>query len=233
VQDDRGTPIGDASVTSEPDGYEARTLADGSFVLLARPGTYALTVARDGYESATAGQVAVIQGQSSRLGLSLPSRLSPTLRNASFEAADLQGWTSWGDVDGARDGPWFFGIGAQDGGRFLGTAVNCGAKDGGVQQAVAARPGAEVTLRAWTLTYRDGAAGIRNRVGIDPRGGSEPGSASVVWSPWLETAGRWESLSVNARAESDRVTVFLEHDQDVQNPWNLSAFDGVELIQGP
>ena len=37
---------------------------------------------------------------------------------------------------------------------------------------------------------------------------------------------------MTAWAQVDRVTVFLEHDQDAANPWNVSAFDGVELVQG-
>ena len=34
---------------------------------------------------------------------------------------------------------------------------------------------------------------------------------------------------MTAWAQTDRVTIFLEHDQDAANPWNVSAFDGVEL----
>jgi len=29
------------------------------------------------------------------------------------------------------------------------------------------------------------------------------------------------------------VTIFLEHDQNASNPWNVSAFDGVELTVAP
>jgi hypothetical protein len=201
--------------------------------MLARPGTYGMTVEKGGYGSATVGQVAVIQGQSSRLGLTLPARLSPTLVNGSFEAADLAGWTPWGDVDGVAEAPWFFDVTARAGQRFLGTAVNCGAKDGGVQQSIAARPGGDVSVRTWTLTARDGTASVRNRIGIDPRGGTDPRADRIVWSSWAETAGQWAHLDLTARAEADRVTIFLEHDQDAENPWNLSAFDGVEVVQVP
>src|SRR5207248_7456710 len=129
------------------------------------------------------------------------ARLAETLQNAGFEQGDLAGWTPWGDVDGVQAEPWFFDIGAPDGRGFLGTAVNCGAKDGGVQQSVAAQPGRTIAVRARTLTLRDGAATIRNRLGIDPSGGSDPHADRVVWSPWVETDGRWGSVTVSARAQ--------------------------------
>jgi hypothetical protein len=34
-------------------------------------------------------------------------------------------------------------------------------------------------------------------------------------------------------ATDDRVTVFLAHDQDAANPWNVSAFDAVTFSQMP
>jgi hypothetical protein len=233
VLDDSGAPLKDVSILAEPGGYAARTVADGSFVLLARPGSYALTVEKGGYATTTIPQVAVIEGETSRLGLRLPARLPEALVNGSFEAADLAGWTPWGDVDGSAEAPWYFDVAARSGQRFLGTAVNCGAKDGGVQQAIAARPGGEVAARAWTLTARDGTAVVRNRIGVDPRGGTDPRAERIVWSPWVETGGQWQHVDVRVRAEADRVTIFLEHDQDAQNPWNVSAFDGVEVVQVP
>jgi len=231
--DDRGTPLKDVSIVSEPPGYGATTLPDGTFILLARPGRYVLSAEKEGYGPLNLGGVAVVEGQRTTVGLVLASRLAPTLANSSFEAGDLAGWTTWGDVDGVQSGPWFFDLAARDGDRLLGTAVNCGAKDGGVQQTVSATPGSSVTASAWTLTHRDGTAAIGNRIGVDPWGGGDPKAGHVVWSPRIETGGAWERVGVTAWAQADRVTIFLEHDQDAANPWNVSAFDGVELIQGP
>lgn len=231
--DDRGTSLKDVSIVTEPAGYGATTLADGTFILLARPGRYVLTAEKDGYSPATLGGVAVTEGQGTTVGLVLASRLAPGLANLGFESGDLTGWTTWGDVDGVQSGPWFFDLAAHDGDSFLGTAVNCGAKDGGVQQSVSAEPGSAVTVSAWTLTYRDGTAAIGNRIGVDPWGGTDPRAGHVVWSPRIETDGVWQRVSVTAWAQTDRVTVLLEHDQDVLNPWNVSAFDGVELTTGP
>ena len=38
---------------------------------------------------------------------------------------------------------------------------------------------------------------------------------------------------MSAPARAERVTVFLEHDQDAANAWNINAFDGVELVHLP
>ena len=233
VRDDAGTSLGNVAIVAEPGGYRATSLPDGTFLLLAPPGEYTLLAQRDGYDQAVRGGVYTGQRMGSSLALTLPARLSTVLRNAGFEQGDLAGWTPWGDVDGVQARPWFFDVGATEGSRFLGTAVNCGAKDGGVQQTIAARPGTTIAARARTLTLRDGAATIRNRLGIDPSGGSEPRADRVVWSPWVETDGRWGNVSVFARAQADRVTIFLEHDQDAANPWNVSAFDNVELVAVP
>ena len=233
VLDDRGAPVDAADITLEPGGFQATSVPDGTFVLLARPGVYRLGTQRDGYGSVQLANVSVLAGERTALGLMLPAQLTSSLRNASFEDAALRGWTSWGSVDGVQASPWFFGVMGSDGASFLGTAVNCGAKDGGVYQSVSTGVGATATVQAWTLTHRDGVAAIGNRIGIDPWGGTDPRSANIIWSAPLETGGQWQLLTLTARAESDRLTVFLEHDQDAANPWNVSAFDSVQLVQSP
>ena len=233
VRDDRGTPLQAVTVVTEPDGHRATTLTDGSFILLAPSGTYALLARKEGYETVRLGQVPVIERASSSLDLTLPARLPSSPLNPDFESAGLDGWTRWGDVDGVQAGPWFAGLAPHDGAGFLGTAVNCGAKDGGVFQRVSAAPGASLTLSAWAATYRDGPTSIGNRVGIDPEGGTDPTSERIVWSPRVETGGVWQQIAVTAHAASDRVTLFLEHDQDAANPWNVSAFDGVSVTPEP
>lgn len=233
ARDDRGTPLQDVAIVSEPDGFQATTLADGTFIMLTRPGRYALRAEKDGHTTTTVQGVPAIAGVSTSLDLVLPAQLTADLRNASFEQADLAGWTTWGDVDESQAGPWFFEIAPHAGDRFLGTAVNCGAKDGGAQQSVSAQVGNAVTFGTWVLTYRDGPAPIGSRIGIDPWGGTDPRAERVVWSEKVETGGVWQHLDVTARSESERVTVFLEHDQDAANPWNVSAFDGLSLTHAP
>jgi hypothetical protein len=233
--DDRGVPLADVEIVAQPGGYRSTTLADGSFLLLAQPGTYALTGEKDGYASAAYPSVTVTAGQQAPAVLALPAQPSDSLRNADFEGGDLTAWTRWGDVDGVQTGPWFFDTsappGASAGAHFLGTAVNCGAKDGGVYQMAGAQPGASVTASAWALTYRDGPAAIGSRIGIDPTGGLDPRADRIVWSERQETGSIWQQFTVTTPAAADRVTVFLEHDQDAANPWNVSAWDAVTLVQ--
>jgi hypothetical protein len=232
VVDDRGVPVDAAEVVAEPGGFQATSLPDGTFVLLARPGNYTLRVVKDGFGSVQPPDLSVAAGERTSLALTLPAQLSTALLNPSFERS-LYAWTRWGDVDGAHGAPWFSVVAAPAESQFLGTAVNCGAKDGGVHQSVSTVAGTTVSVRAWTLTYRDGVTPIGNRIGIDPWGGTDPRSANIIWTVPVETGGQWQLVSLAARAESDRATVFLEHDQDAANPWNVSAFDGVELVQSP
>jgi hypothetical protein len=233
LTDDRGAPVDAAEIVAEPGGFQATSLPDGTFLLLARPGSYALQVTKDGFADARLDGVVAASGESPGVVLGLTPRLGTTLRNAGFEDGDLRGWTRWGDVDGVQAGPWFFDVVARDGGQFLGTAVNCGAKDGGLYQSVSTAAGTIVTVSALTLTHRDGPAAIGNRLGIDPWGGTDPRSANIIWGDPVETGGQWQPILLTARAESDRVTVFLAHDQDAANPWNLSAYDDVRLEQMP
>ncbi|MCC7368390.1 MAG: carboxypeptidase regulatory-like domain-containing protein [Chloroflexi bacterium] len=233
VQDDRGRPVGGVDMVAEPGGYLATSLPDGSFVLLARPGEYTLRASRTGFVPETMTRVPVAAGTQTPLAIRLPAEPSPTLRNPGFDDDDLSGWTAWGDVDGTQAGPWFFGIEAAAGARFVGTAVNCGAKDGGLYQTVSTTPGTLVTVEAATLTRRDGAAPIANRVGVDPWGGADPRAATIIWSEPVETHSAWQRITLAVQAESDRVTVFLAFDQDAANPWNVSAFDDIRMQQTP
>lgn len=232
VVDDQGAPLANAELAAEPGGYRATSLSDGSFLLLAPPGAYTLTARRDGYQEASRPAVVGPVAESDGLLLALAFDPMSRPRNVDFERG-LDGWTRWGDLDGVQDGPWYFGVAAHAGERFLGTAVHCGAKDGGAYQTVAASPGQPITAAAWTLTVREGSIAIGNRIGIDPTGGSDPAATGVVWSSWIETGGDWLSVAVTVTAERDRVTVFLEHDQDAANPWNVSAFDAVAITIGP
>jgi hypothetical protein len=89
--DDRGNPLGQATIVTEPGGYAAETLADGSFLLLARPGTYALSVHKDDFVPASIGYVRVERDESQTVGFTLPARLPTQLRTASLTRVPLMG----------------------------------------------------------------------------------------------------------------------------------------------
>jgi hypothetical protein len=229
VRDEAGNALKDVSVTTDANGHRALTHLDGSFVMLAYPGTYRLVAEKGGYRSAGAGNVAVTEGGVSRVSFTLPQRLATAVQNGSFETGDLSGWTPWGDVDGVQQGSWYVDISAHDAGYFLGTAANCGEKEGGVYQSIAVPPGKSVQASVWALTYKEGASPMGDRVGLDPDGGTNPESGGVVWSPWLETGGRGEGATVSATSRAGQVTIFLQHAQDAGNVWNINAFDGLEV----
>lgn len=91
-----------------------------------------------------------------------------------------------------------------------------------MQRATGIRPGTplrfSIFMQAWQCfdTNKCGANGIRSdqpgnmhlRVGIDPTGGMDPFSSSVVWSGEQGAFDRWVEFSVQAAAKSDAVTVF-------------------------
>jgi len=54
----------------------------------------------------------------------------------------------------------------------------------------------------------DAPADMHLRVGIDPYGGTDPFSGNIVWSPENEAFDRWVEFAVEAKAQSDAVTVF-------------------------
>ena len=68
-------------------------------------------------------------------------------------------------------------------------------------------------MQAWSNAENDafvsaGQPTMGMRVGIDPHGGNFPWSPSIVWSPVKEAFDHWELFTVEAVAQSDRVTVF-------------------------
>jgi Carboxypeptidase regulatory-like domain len=228
VTDGAGNPL--AGVTLTGAGHTATTVQDGSYTLIAEPGASEVLAQKTGYLPAAA-PLGVTAGEVVRLDLALRESLPTTVQNPSFESEDLTPWTSWGTVDGVQESPWY-DLSARHRSRFLGTAANCGEKDGGVYQAVAAVSGRPVRLAAWLLTTRDGEAPMGSRLGLDPHGGTNPESADIVWSDWIETNGKWRKVAIEALAAADRITIFLQYDQNAANRWSISAFDEVALTQG-
>lgn len=231
VTDDRGKPLRGATVTTDTNGHRAVTLGDGSFILLAYPGTYQLTASKSGYLSVGGSTVAVTNdgAAAADFALALKARAPKAPRNANEESSDLSEWTPWGEADGVQQDEWYADVKPRDGHFFLGTASNCAEKDGGFLQSVEATPGAPLDVSAWTLTYKEGSAPMGNRLGVDPTGGTDPSDESVVWTEWIRTGGAWKQVRLNLTPQSDRITIFLQHAQNSDNRWNINAFDRIEV----
>ena len=77
----------------------------------------------------------------------------------------------------------------------------------------------------------------RNRVGIDPTGGSDPNSPNVVWSAWDSTPGTltpWrEILAPEVTVSGGLCTVFLEYAQQTSFRSHINCLDDVTLISVP
>jgi LysM repeat protein len=101
-----------------------------------------------------------------------------------------------------------------------------------IQRATGIKPGTplrfSIFMQAWQCfdTNKCGANGIRSdqpgnmhlRVGLDPTGGMDPFSSSVVWSGEQGAFDRWVEFSVQATAKSDAVTVFTHSRAE----WNFA-----------
>ncbi|MBN1202083.1 MAG: LysM peptidoglycan-binding domain-containing protein [Anaerolineae bacterium] len=69
------------------------------------------------------------------------------------------------------------------------------------------------------------------KVGIDPTGGTNPGSDQVVWSAVARPYDEWAEMSVTAAAESDTVTVYLYVTQGRGLALNNIYWDQASLVR--
>lgn len=108
----------------------------------------------------------------------------------------------------------------------------------GVSQRVPIPADATVRLSAWTYgwsstgddpTISQNAAWMRQRIGIDPTGGTDPNSPDIIWSPAAQYIDTWGELAVEATASSDHVTVYLSAYPNFVLPNNEVYFDNAQL----
>ncbi len=104
-----------------------------------------------------------------------------------------------------------------EGGRSFHMSRGGGTFTAYLYQQVNVVPGTDVEGGAWAYAENNGGSLIR--LGIDPTGGTNPFSASVIWTPYSGTRYQWVQLSTRARAEGGVVTLFLFATQDApSNP---------------
>ncbi len=109
-----------------------------------------------------------------------------------------------------------------------------GTHNAGVYQQINVPAGslvnASVYAQAWSSDFDDitrSEGTYRLYIGIDPTGGTNFASGSVVWSPANSTTDQWVQLSVQARAQADTITVFLRGAPEYRNKHNDAYFDDV------
>ncbi len=92
----------------------------------------------------------------------------------------------------------------------------------GLQQSVlGVPPGSHLQFsahgQAWSCEEasmcRDGSsvnpANMLMRVGIDPKGGTDPFSNAIIWSAYFNPLDQWQVACIEATAEAETVTVYL------------------------
>lgn len=125
-------------------------------------------------------------------------------------------------------------------------------RDGGtftaaVFQQVSVSAGTNVRGAAWafiktckpnpTDCSSEPSSGSRVRVGIDPTGGTDPTSPSIVWSGFATPHNTWQQVTVDATATGGTVTIFLYATQTFPASgggltFNRVYWDDAELIVG-
>jgi len=75
-------------------------------------------------------------------------------------------------------------------------------------------------------------SGAYTRIGVDPTGGTDPNSPSIIWSGNSQPHDRWEQISVSATAAGGSVTVFLYVTQRWPSDLNNVYFDTASLTVG-
>jgi hypothetical protein len=113
----------------------------------------------------------------------------------------------------------------------------------GIYQQVQSTPGkAYVAGIGWAPYASYNESGERNqgqfigrKVGIDPRGGTDPTSVNIVWSPevWDELGGVFPQLRVSAVAHAGTVTVFVRAHNPQSHGNDKVWFDAVTLMVDP
>lgn len=109
----------------------------------------------------------------------------------------------------------------------------------GVSQRVPVPPESTVRLTAWTTAWSSeggdplisqNGAWVRQRIGIDPFGETDPSSPNIVWSQPGQFVDTWGRISVEATSQADHVTVFLSAYPNRHLPQNDIYFDNAGLV---
>lgn len=174
---------------------------------------------------------------------------SNLLANPGFEtgtgpgpARPVVGWTTGGSLDiKAADGGWFWGLLPHSGDWLLEGAVNGSSSDGYIAQRVSGvTPGLDYTFSAWVQTamrendtwkydvWNNRDRLIHVRLGIDPTGGTNPGAATVIWTPRMYSHRRYTQLATSAVAQNTSLTVFVRM-QGSGGQWHLYGVDDCAL----
>jgi PKD repeat protein len=107
--------------------------------------------------------------------------------------------------------------------------INCtGGRRAGIYQKVGANIDWDYQVSCWYHVHEQSKG--RCRLGIDPDGGVDPQSSSIVWSEGGKQPD-WTQLAERVTAKSKAITIFME--TFTEERYVLSYFDDVTLIAYP
>jgi hypothetical protein len=157
--------------------------------------------------------------------------------------ADWGGWATttprtetW--MNRIPDGYPHTGLFKIDGGRSWSISRGYATFTAAMHQRVSVTPGTNVRGSAQGFMERgkdsggNTIPGAQFRVGIDPNGGTDPLSPSVIWSGWVTSPNGWVRASVDATAVGDTVTLFLFATQSQPANPNAMYWDDASLVVG-
>lgn len=123
--------------------------------------------------------------------------------------------------------------------------------DVSIYQQVEAAPGVAYSLSGWQLTLCGGSNTVPKNdcptgyymaklLGIDPTGGTDPNSPTVVWGEnrnnFVDANNQrigWSNVRTSALAQADKITVFARINSPFQWHGNHGFMDALSLVQAP
>lgn len=234
----------DATVWLRPGNYWTQTASDGRYVLTGIPaGVYDLHAYAPGWRGAPAYQVEIGAGAALVHDFFLLQPPAPReVQNPGFELSGLEmaytpGWMSYGEFDGLPENGWHpevpgfpDGFHARSGRRFAGSITGSNVKNGGIYQVLEVTPETTYEAGVWMYTYQteEGHRGDAvSRLGLDPMGGTDPHGPYVIWTPYRPSHLVWSRVTLKAKANTNRMTLFLDYRQVSGLTYLLNLFDDV------
>lgn len=133
-------------------------------------------------------------------------------------------WVPIGGGIGQKDSYYTDSYGKRSGAAGLRIYNHRGLFTRGVMQRVIRPPSAwKATFTVWVRS--NSALGTVARVGIDPTGGDDLNSASIVWTAYDRTDEAWAQISVTAPCAGSVVTLFLCASSDATTTGNVHYAD--------
>lgn len=214
-----GTVTLDTMLTDETGSYAFKNVA---------PGTYTVRAELAGFDQGLQGGVGVTAGEYSLVNFTLAPFLQQ-LTNPGFENGDLHAWVPYGDGEPAVLPSPSASIAALSGSYFMGVAGTSGVSGIYQRARVLANEDFELVYNVYRLS------GVADcRIGVDPSGGTDPESLSIVWSPWSGSAGSWstdgdQDKQLDFTSTGTHATVFVEC--EATGDGNLVAIDNIRLFR--